>query len=112
MSYGVPIEERFVFGPDGIDKAYLLYQFPRDKSLISKLSLDHKIEWYGHQFQAMDPRQVAIIFSSKEFASFWKWRYLMPIKLKRFFYRVNNFEIFKKYPHISEMRPKARKHGI
>lgn len=89
------------------DKTFLLYVYPEDKRRIGKLSLEDKLEWYAYQFQT-DPRAAAINLSSKDFASFWKWRVLVPLKVKRSFFRVKNLEIFKKYQHISEMKIKRK----
>lgn len=88
-------------------KTFLLYRFPRDKRKIAGLSYDQKMEWYAYQFQ-FDARAASIELSTPEFARFWKWRVLIPIKFKRFYYRVKNLEIFKHYQHISEMKAKRK----
>jgi hypothetical protein len=89
----------------------LALKFPEDKRRIAKLSHDDKMEWYAHQFQ-VDPRGAAVNLSTKEFERFWKWRVVIPMKVKRFFYRVKNGEIFKHYQHITEMKKKVKPHSI
>src|SRR5262245_17082206 len=103
-----------IFGKDGKpleDKTFLLWSFPDQKTLIGRLSLDQKMQWYAHQFQN-HPRIYPAELTSEAFKRFWKWQVLVPIKIKRFFYRVKNGEIFKRYQHISEMKSKVKKHGI
>lgn len=93
-----------------VAKTFLLFLFPEDKAKIAKLSMDDKMEWYGYQFQR-HPGQYPVELTSDEFTSFWKWRVLVPTKLKRFYYRVKNGEIFKRYPHITEMKKKLKNGG-
>lgn len=100
--------EHAVFSePEGKSKSYLMLRFPENRRQLGRLSLEEKMEWYAYQFE-LDQRAATIALSTKEFASFWKWRVLMPMKVKRFLYRVKNGEIFKHYKHISEMKA-ARK---
>lgn len=87
-------------------KSYLMLIFPEDKRQLSRLSLDEKMEWYAYQFEK-DQRGATINLSTPEFESFWKWRVLIPTKVKRFFYRVKNGEVFKHYSHISDMKKKG-----
>lgn len=95
------------------DKPFYSYGFPYDKNKIAKLSIEEKLEWYSHQIQvAAQFGSIAVALTSTEFMRFWKWRVLIPLKLKRFYYRVKNLEVFKKYPHISQMRPKVKQHSI
>lgn len=89
----------------------LALQFPQDKKQIARLSYDNKMEWYAYQFEK-NPGAYPIHLLTGEFKRFWKWRVLIPMKIKRFFYRVKNGEIFKKYEHISEMKKKVKKHSI
>lgn len=76
---------------------HLLFTYPKDVEQIKKLSLDKKLDWYAYQFQCRDPRLTALIFQSPEFTKFWKWRVLMPLKIKRFAFKVKNLELFKSY---------------
>lgn len=78
------------------------HKFPEDKKAIAKLSLEDKMVWYLMQ----DPREMVFLGNSPEFQVFWRWHVVIPMKIKRFYYRVKNFEIFKHYSHISELRPK------
>lgn len=94
-----------------IEKLQMLQlQFPRDKKRIAKLNLSQKIEWYGYQWQPglVNPETVKV-FGTKEFQSFWRWRVYIPMRIGRLFFRIKNLEIFKKYPHISELKEKRRK---
>lgn len=107
-SASIPImTSRLVF----VDKSFLHYMFPDQKAKISQLTLDEKLEWYAHQFQK-NPGVYPVELTTREFARFWKWRVLIPMKLKRFFYRVKNGEIFKRYPHITEIKKKVKPHSI
>ena len=92
-------------------KPWLLYEFPARKKAIAALSADQKMEWYAYQW-ASNPQEATIRLSSAEFERFWRWRVLIPMKLKRLFFRVKNGEIFKKYDHITEMKKKVKKHSI
>ncbi len=96
---------------DAIDRKHLRLKFPDDKKPIAKLSVEKKAEWYAYQFERQ-PGQVPIALTTSEFRTFWKWRYYWPLRMKRFFFRVKNLEVFKKYDHISVMKDKAKKHGI
>ncbi len=89
-------------------KLWLLYQFPERKKELARLSYDQKMEWY----QTRDPKEMIWLGNSEEFQSFWKWHVLVPTKIKRLFYRIKNGEIFKKYPHITVMKDKVKKHSI
>ncbi len=84
-------------------KTFLFYSFPEQKIKISRLTLNEKMEWYAHQFQKM-PGQYPVELTTKEFMRFWKWKVLVPMKLKRLFFRIKNGEIFKHYRHISEIK--------
>jgi hypothetical protein len=97
--------------PEDLMLPHFRFEFPADKTKIRQLSYGQKMEWYQYQFQK-DPQRATVVLSSQEFAQFWKWHVLIPMKLKRFYYRLKNFEAFKKYPHISEMKKKIKKHAI
>jgi len=96
---------------NGATKSFLLYQFPDDKRRISALSYDDKLEWYQHQFERQ-PGVYPVELTGPEFTRFWKWRMVIPMKLKRLYYRIKNGEIFKRYPHITEMKKKVKPHSI
>jgi hypothetical protein len=92
--------------------SFLLFSFPDDKRKIGKLSLEQKMEWYAHQIQfAGMAGQAPIHLMSKEFEKFWKWRVLIPTKFKRFYFRLKNGELFKRYPHITEIKKSLKKGG-
>lgn len=102
--HGEPIDD---------SKTFLLYSFPEQKDKIAKLSHEQKLEWYQHQFAVQQTvGRMPYEFTTPEFAKFWKWQVLIPMRIKRLYFRIKNFEIFKKYEHISEMRAKVKKHSI
>lgn len=86
-------------------------QFPQNKKEIARLSHGSKMEWYAAQFQK-DPQAATVMLSSKEFESFWKWRVVIPMRIKRMYFRIKNFEVFKRYPHISEMKKKVKPYSV
>jgi hypothetical protein len=88
--------------------SYLLFIFPQDRKAISKLTLDQKMEWY----LTREPRTMVFLGNDQDFKRFWKWTVLVPMKLKRLYYRIKNGEIFKKYEHITEMKKKAKQYSI
>lgn len=108
MNVGVVLSEEIDF-----NLAYELrqFQFPRDKKNIARMSYNQKMAWYAYQFEK-DPRAASIELSTLEFMQFWKWKVLIPMKIKRFFYRVKNGEVFRKYPHISVMKDKMKRYCI
>lgn len=89
-------------------KPWLLYSFPERKKELSKLNYDQKMEWYATR----DRESMIFLGNSKEFQRFWKWHVLIPMKLKRLYYRIKNGEVFKHYAHITEMKAKVKKHSI
>lgn len=92
-------------------KSYLTLSFPNQKAQIGHLTIQQKMEWYAHQIQnSARVGQPAFHLLTPEFQRFWKWRVLLPLKMKRFFYRIKNGEVFKHYQHISEMK-KSLKNG-
>jgi len=60
--------------------------FPRDRATLSKLRLDELICWYACQ----DPRSLIYLAQTKEFKQFWYWHYLLPLRIKRFVYRMKH----------------------
>ena len=56
------------------------YKFPENKREIARLSLAGKQVWYA----AQDPH--TLIEADADFGSFWYWRYILPLKLKRFLF--------------------------
>lgn len=90
-------------------KTFLLYEFPAAKSKIASLKYEQKLEWYQHQFEKK-PGVYPSELTTPEFQRFWKWRVLVPMKIGRWFFRVKNFEVFKRYPDITKIR-KAREKG-
>jgi hypothetical protein len=89
------------------DKTFLLLKFPEDKRKIAKLSSEEKMEWYAHQFQRT-PGLYPYELTTTDFETFWRWHVLIPMKIKRFFYRIKNRQIFKRYPHITEIKKKLK----
>ncbi len=83
-------------------------KFPEDKKRIAALSHDEKMEWYATR----DAQEMVWLGNDPEFKRFWKWNVMMPMKIKRLFYRIKNGEIFKRYHHITEMKEKVKKHSI
>ncbi len=95
--------------PDQMRSDHVAFRFPADRKKIGKLSQNEKAEWYAHQFaQPVYPVEL----TTKDFARFWRWNYYLPVRIRRAFYRIKNFEIFKRYEHITVMKDKAKKHGI
>lgn len=103
--------ERWLLDRQGNNKTFLLLSFPEQKAKIAKLTLDEKMEWYAHQFQT-NAQEATISLSTPEFARFWKWRVLIPTKVKRFYYRCKNGEIFKRYEHITEIKKRLKKTNV
>lgn len=96
---------------DEMEREMIALEFPKDKKKIAALSHDTKMRWYAGQFQK-DPQAATIMLSTKEFESFWKWRVMIPLRIKRMYFRIKNFEVFKKYPHISEMKKKVKPYSV
>lgn len=86
-------------------KDFLSWKFPTDRKKIARLTAEQKLEWYQKQMEeAAKAGHIAYELLTDEFARFWKWHILWPMKMKRFYYRVKNLEIFKRYPHITEIK--------
>lgn len=92
-------------------QSHLLLLFPDHKRTLRTLSYDQKMEWYAYQFEK-NRSTIPVELTTKEFASFWKWQVLIPMKIKRFYYRVKNGEVFKRYSHITEMKKKVKNYSI
>lgn len=90
---------------------HCVLRFPDDKDRIAQLTQDQKAEWYSHQFRR-DPGIYPTELTSREFIRFWRWRYYFPIRMRRFWYRLKTFQVFKHYEHISVMKDKVKKHAI
>jgi hypothetical protein len=63
-----------------------LLKWPEDSSTIAQLSLEEKIMWYSGQ----EPRHMVYLGNSPAFKRWWHWHYMMPLKLKRFAYKLKN----------------------
>lgn len=88
-------------------------EFPKDAPKIKRLSLDKKLEWYACRIQTANVTgNIPIELTTDQFQRFWKWRVLVPLKVKRFLYRLKNGQIFKHYPHITEMKKAVKKHSV
>ncbi len=92
-------------------KPFLIYEFPAQRDKIKALTLEQKMEWYSYQFQKL-PGVYPVELTTEEFKKFWKWQVLIPIKIKRFYFRLKNGELFKRYPNITEMKKKVKPHSI
>lgn len=58
-------------------------RWPDDKESIAGLSLEEKIWWFASQ----DPTAMTVIGNTKDFARFWFWCYLFPLRIKRLIYK-------------------------
>lgn len=63
-----------------------LLKYPEDASVIATLSLEDKIYWYSSQ----DPRAMIFLAQNPKFKRFWYWSYLVPLRMKRFAYRIKS----------------------
>lgn len=61
-----------------------LLQWPEDASIIATLSLEDKIYWYSSQ----DARQMIFLGQNPKFKRFWYYTYLLPLRIKRFVYKI------------------------
>lgn len=93
--------------PSRYQKTHLLYSFPEHKGKIAALNYERKQEWYASR----DPKDMVWLGNDKDFQRFWYWTYLFPLRIKRFFFKVKNWQ-FKKHPHVTEMKKRLKKHGI
>ncbi len=91
-----------------MEHPHISYRFPEDKKDIARLSYDEKMEWYATR----DAKDMVFLGNDPEFKRFWKWRVLIPVRIGRMYYRIKNFEVFKRYKHITEMKAKVKKHSI
>ena len=86
--------------------------FPQNKEKIASLSLDEKMEWYAYLIQsAAQAGSIPMELTTPEFKRFCKWKVLIPLKIKRFFYRVKNGEAFRKYPNIIEIKKNLKENA-
>lgn len=91
------------------EKTFLLYEFPAAKAKIAKLTLEQKNEWYHHQF-SKNPAAYPVELTSKEFERFWRWRFYVPTRMVRLFFKVKNFE-FKRHHDITQIRKQRERRG-
>ena len=69
--------------PQGwIDVAKL--KWPDQKRMIARLPLNAKQIWYA----AQNPQTLIDLSSDKNFRKWWDRHYLLPLKIKRFFYSL------------------------
>jgi hypothetical protein len=85
-----------------VDKTWLLYQFPERRKEIAGLTYDQKMEWY----QTRNAQEMVFLGNDASFQRFWYWNVVLPVKIKRLYYRIKNGEIFKHYKHISDTKKK------
>ena len=71
--------------PNVIDLEVLpLLKWPEHSSVIASLSLQDKIYWYS----SIDAREMIFLAQNPKFVRFWYWSYLLPLRMKRFIYRI------------------------
>lgn len=70
---------------------------------LRPLSFSGKLDWYAKR----NSQEIVFLGNNPYFQRYWKWHVLMPMKFKRFYYRVKNGEIFRHYQHISDMKKKG-----
>jgi hypothetical protein len=87
---------------------HLSFKFPEHKKQIARLTYDQKMEWYSSR----KPEEMIWLGNDPAFKRFWKWHVVIPVRFRRWLYRIKNFEVFKKYEHITEMKNKVKKNGI
>lgn len=59
-------------------------RFPEDRALIAQLTLDEKAFWYG----AQNPQDMVWLGNKEDFTRFWRWYYMVPLKVKRLIYKL------------------------
>lgn len=75
---------------------------------LKALNFSAKIEWYSKR----NSQEVVYLGNNPYFQSYWKWHVLIPMKMKRLFYRIKNGQIFKRYEHISDIKKKVKPYTI
>ena len=63
--------------------------WPQDRATIAQLDLEEKIMWYSGQ----DAREMVYLGQNKDFKKFWYWHYLLPLRSKRFVFKIRRFLI-------------------
>ena len=58
-------------------------KYPKDRFRIALLSLESKACWYA----AQEARDLIILSNTKDFAKFWHWAYVIPLRIKRWLYK-------------------------
>lgn len=67
---------------------------------LRPLSFNAKLDWYGKR----NSQELIFLGNNPYFQRYWKLHVLLPMRIKRFFYRLKNGQLFKRYAHISEMK--------
>ena len=57
-------------------------KYPQDRAQLRKAPLQALQVW----FAAQDPQVMIDLAQDRDFVRFWKWHYLVPLKLKRLLY--------------------------
>ena len=84
------------------EKTYLLYKFPEQKRKIARLTYDQQMEWYAYNCA----QEMIFLGNDPEFKRFWYWNIVIPVRIRRMYYRIKNLEIFKSYEHITDTKKK------
>lgn len=66
-----------------------LLQWPQDKETLAQLSLIELQCWMAGQ----DPRALVYLGQDPNYKKWIYWHYLMPLKIKRMFYKVKRWFI-------------------
>lgn len=72
-------------------KTVQVLRYPEDKAFLATLSLEEKICWYSGQ----EPRYMIYLGNDPTFKRFWFWSYILPLRIKRFMYKIKNVLRFK-----------------
>jgi len=59
-------------------------KWPEDRQTLAQLSMSELIMWYA----GLDPRELVYMGQTAEFQRFWFRHYLLPLRIKRFFYKI------------------------
>jgi hypothetical protein len=61
-----------------------LLKWPQDASIIAQLDLVELQCWYAGQ----DSREMIFLAQNPNFKRFWYWTYLVPLRIKRFIFKI------------------------
>jgi hypothetical protein len=63
-----------------------LLKWPEDASVIAQLDLIGLQCWFAGQ----DPREMIYLGQNREFRRFWYRTYLLPLRIKRFIFKIKH----------------------